>query len=387
MTWKNSYFTRFGFSDNKYPSHPDSFRLNEQCFIRKDHKCGKIFGASKSCFIACPGNDELEPILGLMSEKLTKVGIEPIVAVKERAYGQDIFCTKICGKIIESRFCIVILDDTIAKDVNIPNPNVYYEYGLMTSLKKHIIPLQKEDLDLAFNIRSHDTIKYNSKNITSELDRAIKDAIKITEKKEKDERGIALPEKTLFRKLEMAGFKQRGDDNDWFLYDVIEDTNFKGFGQYDKHFYLYLGKIDDTSEFQDYLEDLGVVLYRTEKKVTEMEEKLPYFMNRIKARKKKMKKEENERASKDRPISSLTLSRYDREIKELELEIEKIKERLSLMSTIFVGFIVDPQLSTDEFITKAKDLVHQYDRYELILNSEDSISFKDISVELSVSST
>jgi len=329
----------------------------------------------------------LEPILGLMSEKLTKVGIEPIVAVKVRAYGQDIFCTKICGKIIESRFCIVILDDTIAKDVNIPNPNVYYEYGLMTSLKKHIIPLQKEDLDLAFNIRSHDTIKYNSKNITSELDRAIKDAIKITEKKEKDERGIALPEKTLLRKLEMAGFKQRGDDNDWFLYDVIEDTNFKGFGQYDKHFYLYLGKIDDTSEFQDYLEDLGVVLYRTEKKVTEIKEKLPYFMNRIKARKKKMKKEENERASKDRPISSLTLSRYDREIKELELEIEKIKERLSLMSTIFVGFIVDPQLSTDEFITKAKDLVHQYDRYELILNSEDSISFKDISVELSVSST
>lgn len=387
MTWKNSYFTRFGFSDNKYPSHLDSFRLNEQCFIRKDHKCGKIFGASKSCFIACPRDDELEPILGLMSEKLTKVGIEPIVAVKERAYGQDIFCTKICGKIIESRFCIVILDDTVAKDVNIPNPNVYYEYGLMTSLKKHIIPLQKQDLDLAFNIQSHDTIKYNNKNITSELDRAIKDAIKITEKKEKDERGIALPEKTLLRKLEMAGFKQRGDDNNWFLYDVIEDTDFKGFGQYDKHFYLYLGKIDDTSEFQDYLEDLGVVLYRTEKKVTEIKEKLPYFMNRIKALKKKMKKEENERASKGRPISPLTLSRYDREIKELELKNEETKERLSLMSTIFVGFIINPQLNTGEFLHKAEELIQKYDRYKLSLNSEDSILFDDIPVELSVSST
>lgn len=383
MTWQNSYSKIFGFRSIGSQYHFGSLSLNEQCFIRKEHKCGKIFGASKSCFIACPGNDELEPILGLMSEKLTKVGIEPIVAVKERAYGQDIFCTKICGKIIESRFCVVILDDTIVKDVNIPNPNVYYEYGLMTSLKKHIIPLQKEGLDLAFNIQSYDTIKYNSKNITSELDRAIKDAIRITEKKEKDEKGIALPEKTLLRKLEMAGLKQR-DNNNWFLYDVIEDTNFKGFGQYDKHFYLYLGKIDGTSEFQGYLEDLGVVLYRTEKKATELEEKLSYFMNRIKESKKKMKKEENECNSKGRTISSLTLSRYAREIKELESEIEKINDELSLMSTIFVGFIIDPQLSTDEFVNKAKELIQQYNRYKLSISCEDSISFNDITVEMTI---
>jgi hypothetical protein len=122
------------------------------------HNCGKIFGASKSCFIACPTDEELEPILELMSEKLTKMGVEPVIAVKERAYGQDIFCTKICGKIIESRFCAVFLDDTIINKQNIPNPNVYYEYGLMTSLRKHIIPLQKDSLKLAFNIQSYDTI-------------------------------------------------------------------------------------------------------------------------------------------------------------------------------------------------------------------------------------
>ena len=55
-------------------SSMDSLPFNEQCFIRKDHKCGKLFGASKSCFIACPTDDDLEPILGLMSEKLSKVG-------------------------------------------------------------------------------------------------------------------------------------------------------------------------------------------------------------------------------------------------------------------------------------------------------------------------
>lgn len=382
MTWKNSYFTRFGFSDNKYPSHLDSFRLNEQCFIRKDHKCGKIFGASKSCFIACPRDDELEPILGLMSEKLTKVGIEPIVAVKERAYGQDIFCTKICGKIIESRFCIVILDDTVAKDVNIPNPNVYYEYGLMTSLKKHIIPLQKQDLDLAFNIQSHDTIKYNNKNITSELDRAIKDAIKITEKKEKEDKEIILSEKALLRKLEMVGFTQR--DDEWFLYNVIEDTYFKGFGQdkkNDKPFYLYLGKIDNTIEFQDYLSDLGIVIYRTEHKAKVLQEELSSLKEGFKDAKfdKYLKSEDNE-------ISRLMLS-PEREIRRIESDIEGINNKLFRMSTIFVGFIINPQLNTGEFLHKAEELIQKYDRYKLSLNSEDSILFDDISVELSVSST
>ena len=123
----------------------------------------------------------------LFSEKLAKVGIETIIAVKERAYGQDIFCTKICGKIIESKFCVTILDDSIVGGKNIPNPNVYYEYGLMTSLGKHIIPLQKEDLKLAFNIQSYDTIKYNFRNIGTELDRAIKDAIRITESRDKED--------------------------------------------------------------------------------------------------------------------------------------------------------------------------------------------------------
>jgi len=384
MTWQNSYAT-FGFQGIESLSLLDSFPLNEQCFIRKEHKCGKIFGASKSCFVACPRNDELEVILELMSEKLTKVGIEPIIAVKERAYGQDIFCTKICGKIIESRFCIVILDDNIVNGKNIPNPNVYYEYGLMTSLKKHIIPLQKEGLKLAFNIQSYDTIKYKNENIGSELDRAIKDAIKITEKKEKEDKGIALPEKTLLRKLEMAGFKKR--DNDWVLHDVIEDTNFKGFGQYDKRFYLYLGKIDDTAEFKDYLDDLGVVLYRTEKKAGELKEKLSGLRNSLKVSKTEMKKEKNELVSKGRVPSSLMLSQYNREIKRLEIDIKDIEDKLSLMLTIFIGFIINPQLSTDEFRPKAEELIQQYDRYKLSLNSEDLISFDDISVTLSVSST
>ncbi len=207
MAWQESY--RYW---PHFPQHIDypAFKVNQQCFIRKVHKCGKIFGASKSCFIACPDDVELEPILELMSEKLTKVGTEPIIAIRERAYGQDIFCTKICGKIIEAKFCIVILDDLIVDKRNIPNPNVYYEYGLMTALKKHIIPLQKEKLKLAFNIQSYDTVKYNSGNIAAELDRAIKEAIKITEAEDKTIQKISMPEKTILRNLELGGVRAQG---------------------------------------------------------------------------------------------------------------------------------------------------------------------------------
>ena len=391
MTWKNSFYTRYGFPDNKYLSRLDSFRTNEQCFIRKDHKCGKNFGASKSCFIACPQNDELEPIITLISQRLTKTGYEPIRAVKERAYGQDIFCTKICGKIIESRFCIVILDDTIEKKVNIPNPNVYYEYGLMTSLEKHIIPLQKENLKLAFNIQSYDTIKYNGKNILLEIERAIKDAIRITGKEEKEgkeDKEIILPEKALLRKLEMVGFNQRNDE--WFLHNVIEDTNFKGFGQDNrdgKPFYLYLGKIDNTAEFQDYLSDLGIVIYRTEHKAIELQEKLSSLKENLEMVKKDIKLENNYLAIHNRPSFSLKASQYDRDPKRIESSIADIEDMLFRMSTIFVGFIINPQLDASEFLHKAEKLIQEYDRYKLSLNSKDSILFDDIPVKLSVSST
>jgi len=127
----------------------------------------------------------------------------------------------------------------VTERVGIPNPNVYYEYGLMTSLRKHIIPLQKADMKLAFNIQSDDTVKYNSKNIASELDRAIKDAIRITESREKEETTTVAPEKTTLRRLEMAGFDLKGEG--WFLSEVIDDTLFRGFEHPERGFYVYLG--------------------------------------------------------------------------------------------------------------------------------------------------
>lgn len=379
MTWQVDY-RMAPFWRMETRSIRDPLPFNEQCFIRKDHKCGKLFGASKSCFIASPKDDELEPILELMSEKLSKVGIEPIIAVKERAYGQDIFCTKICGKIIESRFCIVILDDAMKEGKNIPNPNVYYEYGLMTSLRKHIIPLQKEDLELAFNIQSYDTIKYSARNIAAELDRAIKDAIRITEAKEKDDKTTSLPEKTLLRKLELAGLELR--DREWILAEAIGDTDFKGFGQYQKGFYVYLGKIDDASEFQDYLEDLGVVLYRTEKKVEELEKKLSDNKKRKKELAATMKEAEKAASPTGRETPATRRFAFTHELQNVESNIANTKGKLSLMATLFIGFIIRPTIKADQFISDAGELLNQYERYRLTCSANDLISFGDLEVSL-----
>ncbi len=351
MSWQNDYRMLETRGIGPVSSH-EFLPLNEQCFIRKDHKCGKLFGASKSCFIACPTDDDLEPILGLMIEKLTKVGIEPIIAVKERAYGQDIFCTKICGKIIESRFCIVILNDREDKERNIPNPNVYYEYGLMTSLAKHIVPLQKENLKLAFNIQSYDTIKYSSKNIGTELDRAIKDAIRITDAKEQEDREQSLSEKTLLRRLELSGLTLQ--NNTWFLHPVISDTNFRGFKEINRHFYVYLGKIEDPSEFEEYLEDLGVILHRTERKIKDLETSL----------------------------SNMSTGSIGVRTTRKEKSFTESQSELFRLNHIYIGFVIQLGVEAEDFIASAKTLIIQYSRYELCQTIDGVISIGDVEVSL-----
>jgi len=342
----------------------DTFEPNEECFIRKGHTCEKIFGASKSCFIACPTDDELNPLLELMSEKLAKMGIEPIIAVKERAYGQDIFCTKICGKIIESKFCIVILNDTVNNDKNvpnIPNPNVYYEYGLMTSLKKHIIPLQRDDLELAFNIQSYDTIKYNNKNIASELDIAIKDAVKITESKESGEKIESISETTVLRNFELAGLTLRDDDG-WFLSNTIDDTDFRGFSDYERIFILLLGKLDEKTELDTYLEDLNVVLFRIEKKSVEIQENL-----------EKLHKKLNE----DLPFHSLT------EENRINRMIDNEEKKLKILSNVVIAFIINNQMDIGDFPGKAEAITNKYNgRFTLVFSENDEIMIEDERIPL-----
>lgn len=152
-----------------------TIKANEECLVRHQD-CKRIFGGSRICFVACPNSDEIALELEIIRQKLREVNIEPYVAIDEREFQKDIFCEKICTKIIESQFCIVILNDV--KDpqdgINKPNANVYYEYGLMTAFRKKIIPIQLDGHSLAFNIQSLDTLKYNRKDFASQIEDAIR---------------------------------------------------------------------------------------------------------------------------------------------------------------------------------------------------------------------
>lgn len=345
--------------------------VNEQCFIRKQHKCGKMHGVSKSCFIACPTDDDLETVLELISEKLTKLGIEPIIAVKERAYGQDIFCTKICGRIIESRFCIAILNDSIRDGVSIPNPNVYYEYGVMTALRKHIIPLQKADMNLAFNIQSYDTVKYGPKNIGAELERGIRDAVKITEAKQADSTPAAISERMILRRIELAGFEAK--DTNWFLNDAIGDTGFRGFGHREGRFYAYVGKIDAPEDMRSYLDDLSVVVYRTEKKADGLQAQLDDL---------RQERSRTEQAFLPLDVSKITRAHQSQPV---DQKIRDIESRLHLMSTIHAAFLVAPDQDVAEFVKSANSMVAAYGRYVITCSDDGKLHFGDICVDFTTS--
>lgn len=151
-----------------------TIQANEKCLVRHA-ECKRIFGGSRICFVACPNSEEIALELEVIKQKLRQVNIEPYVAVDNRDFQKDIFCEKICTKIIEAQFCIAVLNDVSDTKDNIrkPNANVYYEYGLMTAFRKKIIPVQRLDHQLAFNIQSLDTLKYNAGNFPKLIEEAI----------------------------------------------------------------------------------------------------------------------------------------------------------------------------------------------------------------------
>jgi len=202
----------------------------------------------------------------------------------------------------------------------------------------------------------------------------------MTEATEDEKKKAGVPEKTLLRKLELAGLDLR--DHEWFLSDVIEDTHFKGFGHYDKRFYLYLGKIDDESEFRDHLEDLGVVLFRTEKKIRELEDSLSQAMER---RDRLIARREKEEEGRESPVDRIIVPSQvalARALPAVEKEIESMKSKLDLASTMYIGFVVNPALNSEQFITEAESLIAEYERYKVSCSREGMISFGDIEIAL-----
>ena len=159
---------------------PDlTVRANDKCVIGLP-ACGYQFNSTRSCFIAY-GFDTSGLELAVIRSLLKDRNFEVVEAGGDLAPGSYAFCTKICSKIITSRFCIVLLNNDIVDGSMRPNANVNMEYGLMLGHNKFIVPFQLDSQSLPFNVAGLDTIKYNTSNFSTRAGRAIDEAIRATE--------------------------------------------------------------------------------------------------------------------------------------------------------------------------------------------------------------
>jgi len=329
-----------------YYEEPTQFKRIEQCFIRKGHPCGKYLGASKSCFIACPSTDEVKVLTGLISEKLAKNGIEPVVAVDIRAYGQDIFCTKICGKIIESQFCVALLDDSQlesrGKIVILPNPNVYYEYGIMTSLGKYVIPLQKDGQELAFNIKTHDTIRYSPGDVSAEIDKALKAAIKFTVEERESQLENIIPEYMYHSFLAMKGFQKQGYS--WLLSDDVEGTIFSGYKNDTTSEFLLFTVIDNKEMLKTCLIDIQVIQRRLNSDCSTLENRIKSFNQNIERYQQELSTKQPSKEDSDGLQRLLRRFDPESEIRSLKSKIQEESIKLESITNSKFGVILNPDL-------------------------------------------
>jgi hypothetical protein len=149
-------------------------RKNERCIIGLP-SCDYVFSSTRSCFIAYGFSTsalERDVLKALLQER----GIEAVEAGSQIEPGKFAFCTKICSKIIVAQFCIVLANN----DQTGPNANVCIEYGLMLGHNKYVIPFQRADETLPFNVAGLDTIKYDQADFRQLAIQAIDQAIRET---------------------------------------------------------------------------------------------------------------------------------------------------------------------------------------------------------------
>lgn len=222
-----------------------TIRKNELCFIGMP-SCGVGYESAKSCFLACPSHDKYTLKIEVIKDIVEAKQYECHVALKKIDPGHFAFCTKICSKIIQSQFCIVLLDhspdSTNSKEH--PNPNVHFEYGMMISQNKHIIPLQDEKYNLAFNIAPLDTIKYNDSNFKIKVNESVTNAI--TRATENKITGPIPQGPEIFTFYNMYGYRMSDIQNNlfkflyefgaslgFFLFDNSKDFKYKFIGPFD----------------------------------------------------------------------------------------------------------------------------------------------------------
>lgn len=222
----------------------NTLKKNEKCFIGMP-SCGYGYESAKLCFVACPSHEKYTLKIDVIKDIVESHQYECHIALKRIDPGTFAFCTKICSKIIQSHFCIVFLDPSFDKNgAEYPNPNVHFEYGMMVSQNKHIIPLQDERFDLAFNISPLDTIKYNDSNFKTKVSDAIKYAIRRSSETKLS--GTQPPGPELFTFYNLFGFKLSDMNINFFklLYELGANLGFFIFDNTNLKTYKFIGPFD-----------------------------------------------------------------------------------------------------------------------------------------------
>lgn len=166
------------------------------------------------------------------------------------------------------------------------------------------------------------------------------------------------------RKLELAGLEVQ-DESEWFLSSIISDTQFKGFEHHDENHCTFIGKIDSESEFVDYLEDLNVVIYRTNNKATEIEKEIKEYHERYNAAK----------GSGDARDRNLVIRR-------MQIDLERNKSYLANLEKVQIIFIIDPELDSKNFIKNVQDMTEDVERYKITFSNNHVIIFNGTTIDL-----
>jgi hypothetical protein len=149
-------------------------------------------------FIIGSGSREFSSDVKEVKEILKGFGLEGYFALlSDKEKGLDSFCDKICAKILNSVFCIAMLNDPVLHEcpaesaeekklIRAPRANVYYEFGLAVALGKKVIPLVRKDMKPPFDVQHLDAILYeNGTDLKEQLTPIVRETLKTVELRER----------------------------------------------------------------------------------------------------------------------------------------------------------------------------------------------------------
>lgn len=246
-------------------------QINEKCIVGLP-TCGYAFNSARMAFIAAPADDDYQLELDILSTLLEEKGYDAYLALRNVDPGKFAFCTKICSKIIQAQFCIVRLNSSAHRDhsdIQIPNPNVHMEYGLMLGFRKYIVPMQRRRNSLAFNVQPLDTILYTNAEFKRVANDAIDSAILAAGTTARPGRALSSSE-SLIRYLGVRGLRvtQLNTDEARQVFGLGE---FLGFNLLDGPEIIYFGFFD-TLDAKEIVFRLKLLIQRIDQAISDFEE-------------------------------------------------------------------------------------------------------------------